>query len=85
MLGVCLLEILQLVTLTLLREIGLIQPKNMTNEDCFIFNESYEMFKSMLLSSHVCYYYVTYEFQSELTLCSCLNVKEPFARNVHHI
>ena len=25
--------------------------------------------------------YVTYAFQSESTLCSCLNVKELFARN----
>ena len=28
----------------------------------------------------VCYYYVTYAFQSESTLCSCLNVKELLAR-----
>ena len=29
----------------------------------------------------VCYYYDKYEFQSESTLYSCLNVKEPLARN----
>ena len=29
----------------------------------------------------VCYYYVTYAYQSESTLYSCLNVKELFARN----
>ena len=29
----------------------------------------------------VCYYHLTYAFQSESTLYSCLNVKEPFARS----
>ena len=29
----------------------------------------------------VCYYYVTYTFQSETTLYSCLNVKELLTRN----
>ena len=29
----------------------------------------------------VCFYHVTYAFQSESTLYSCLNVKENFARN----
>ena len=29
----------------------------------------------------VCYYHVTYAFQSESTRNSCLNVKELFARN----
>ena len=33
----------------------------------------------------VCYYHVTYEFESESTLCSCLNVKELLARSRHHI
>ena len=33
----------------------------------------------------VCYYHVTYVFQSESTLYSCLNVKEPLARNRHKI
>ena len=28
-----------------------------------------------------CYHHVTYAFQSESTLCSCLNVKELLARN----
>ena len=29
----------------------------------------------------VCSYHVTYSFQNESTLCSCLNVKELLARN----
>ena len=33
----------------------------------------------------VCYYHVTYAFESESTLYSCLNVKELLARNKHHI
>ena len=41
--------------------------------------------KNRLNSGHgfntVCFYHVTYAFQSESTLCSCLNVKEPLARN----
>ena len=32
----------------------------------------------------VCYYHVTYAFQSESALYSCLNVKELFARNLVH-
>ena len=37
----------------------------------------------MLLSEFmtVCYYHGTYTFQSESTLCICLNVKELFAQN----
>ena len=33
----------------------------------------------------VCSYHVTYAFQSESTLYSCLNVKEPLARSRHKI
>ena len=33
------------------------------------------------LNLTVCYYHVTYAFQSESTLYSCLNVKELLARN----
>ena len=33
----------------------------------------------------VCSYHVTYAFQSESTLYSCLNVKEPLARNRREI
>ena len=33
----------------------------------------------------VCYYHVTYTFQSESTLYSCLNVKELFAQSRHEI
>ena len=33
----------------------------------------------------VCYYHVTYAFQSESALYSCLNVKELLARNRHDI
>ena len=32
----------------------------------------------------VCYHHVTYTFQSEFALNSCLNVKEVFARNSHN-
>ena len=32
-----------------------------------------------------CYYHVTYAFQSEYTLCSCLNVKEHIPQNRHDI
>ena len=33
----------------------------------------------------VCYYHVTYAFQSESALYSCLNVKKLLARNRHEI
>ena len=33
----------------------------------------------------VSYYHVTYEFQSESTLCSCLIVMDLLARNRRHI
>ena len=33
----------------------------------------------------VCFYHVTYAFQSESTLCSCLNVKELLARSRREI
>ena len=33
----------------------------------------------------VCFYHVTYEFESESTLYSCLNVKELLARSRRHI
>ena len=33
----------------------------------------------------ICFYHVTYEFESESTLYSCLNVKELLARSRHHI
>ena len=33
----------------------------------------------------VCHYHVTYEFQSEFTLYSCLNNKELLAQNRNHI
>ena len=33
----------------------------------------------------VCYHHITYAFQSESTLCSCLNVKERLAPNRHNI
>ena len=38
-----------------------------------------------LLSVTVCSYHVTYAFQSESTLYSCLNVKERLARNRREI
>ena len=41
---------------------------------------SYFLF-SFYCKKSVCYYHVTYPFQSESTLYSCLNVKELFARN----
>ena len=43
----------------------------------------YTFQKTVLLT--VCFYHVTYVFQSECTLCSCLNVKELLARNRHNI
>ena len=33
----------------------------------------------------VCFYHVTYEFEIESTLYSCLNVKELLARSRRHI
>ena len=33
----------------------------------------------------VCFYHVTYEFESESTLYSCLNVKELLVRSRRHI
>ena len=35
----------------------------------------------LMYSDTVCYYYVTYAFQGESTLHSCLNVKELLAQN----
>ena len=40
---------------------------------------------SIQRSMTVCCYHVAYAFQSEHRLYSCLNVKEPFARNRHDI
>ena len=37
------------------------------------------------LHLNVCFYHVTYEFESESTLYSCLNVKELLARRRRHI
>ena len=39
----------------------------------------------MFTYSMVCYYHVTYVFQSESTLYSCLNLKELLARNKRDI
>ena len=33
----------------------------------------------------VCFYHVTYTFQSESKLCSCVNVKELLAQNTQDI
>ena len=40
---------------------------------------------SVLCYLTVCYYCVTYKFQSASALYNCLNVKEPLAQNRHHI
>ena len=37
------------------------------------------------VTQNICYNYVTHEFHSKSTLCSCLNVKKLLARNRHHI
>ena len=42
-------------------------------------NNAYFQKKLQCLKLSVCSYHVTYTFQSESTLCSCLNVKEIFA------
>ena len=47
---------------------------------CFWFLLHHKQFKFT-----VCYYHVTYEFQSESTLYSCLNVKELLARSRRYI
>ena len=54
---------------------------------CHNFQVTYqtENEKLRLPEMHVRYYYVTYRFQSESTLYSCLNVKELLARNRRHI
>ena len=38
-----------------------------------------------MIKTTVCSYHVTYAFQSESTLYSCLNVKELLARSRHEI
>ena len=43
------------------------------------------IYLSVMCFLTVCYYYVTYEFQSKSTPCCCLNVKELLARNRRHI
>ena len=43
--------------------------------------ESFMQFVHVLVIWTVCYYHVTYVFQSESTLYSCLNVKELFTQN----
>ena len=45
----------------------------------------YGVFKTLNNGGAVCYYHVTYAFQSESTHYSCLNVKELIARNRRHI
>ena len=44
----------------------------------------YKIFK-VLPGMIICSYHVTYVFQSESTLCSCLTVKELLARNIRDI
>ena len=51
----------------------------------FPFLFSYEICFIILKTLTVCYYHVTYEFQSESTLYGCLNVKDLFAWNRRHI
>ena len=41
--------------------------------------------KNVKIYSAVCFYHVTYAFQSESTLYSCLNVKELLARSRREI
>ena len=48
--------------------------------ELFIFEENDELKKMT-----VCFYHVTYAFQSESTLYSCLNVKELLARSRREI
>ena len=45
------------------------------------FWQIYFLIPSSKTSLTVCYYHVMYTFQSESTLCSCLNVKKIHARN----
>ena len=42
-------------------------------------------YRDTIISLIVCFYHVTYEFESESTLYSCLNVKELLARSRRHI
>ena len=44
-----------------------------------------ETLYQMIEDNTVCYYHVTYAFQGESTLYSCLNIKELLARNRREI
>ena len=44
-----------------------------------------ELIKPEIIIITVCYYHVMYAFQSESTLSSCLDVKEPLVQNRHDI
>ena len=48
-------------------------------------NPKYDGYQRSLTSMTVCFYHVTYAFQSESTLYSCLNVKELLARSRREI
>ena len=45
----------------------------------------YSCFSQPIQELTVCYYHVTYKFQSESTLYSCLTVMELLAQSRHHI
>ena len=51
----------------------------------FFFPVLIALFTRVLVRIAVCYYHVTYAFQSESTPCSCLNVKELLAWNRRNI
>ena len=49
------------------------------------YNLRYDLIKELEKDLIVCFYHVTYEFESESTVYSCLNVKELLARSRRHI
>ena len=53
--------------------------------DKFRFNSNIDLPVNTILELTVCFYHVTYAFQSESTLYSCLNVKELLARSRREI
>ena len=50
-----------------------------------IFDKNFVAIHEIKVVLTVCFYHVTYEFESESTLYSCLNVKELLARSGRHI
>ena len=58
---------------------------NIKNFDPSLLKIEKESYKNIDIYLTVCFYHVTYAFQSESTLYSCLNVEELLARSRREI